>query len=107
MIGQYKRSETGLVDSNKLRAVIGGETTVESHVGVHLHHQGHVLVSSLLQHGGHRVYRVHRTCCTQGADPPLAPSSLRVGKAGRNHLNEEITPLLPTGPRDMAKPCQI
>ena len=30
----------------------------------------------------------------QGADPP-PPSSTR-GKAGRNHLNEEITPLLPT-----------
>jgi hypothetical protein len=60
MIGQYKRAEAGLVDSNKLRAVIGGETTVESHVGVHLHHQGHVLVSSLLQHGGHSVHRVHR-----------------------------------------------
>jgi hypothetical protein len=29
----------------------------------------------------------------QGADPP--PSTR--GKAGRNHLNEEITPLLPTG----------
>jgi hypothetical protein len=31
----------------------------------------------------------------QGADP-LPPSSTR-GKAGRNNLNEEITPLLPTG----------
>jgi hypothetical protein len=31
----------------------------------------------------------------QGADPH--PPPLRVGKAGRNHLNEEITPLLPTG----------
>jgi hypothetical protein len=81
MIGRYKRAKTGLVDSNKLRAVIGGETTVESHVRVHLHHQGHVLVSSLLQHGGHRV---NRKCCTQGADPPPPPE-------GRNHLNEETT----------------
>ncbi len=32
---------------------------------------------------------------SQGADPLLLP--LRVAKAGRNHLNEEITPLLPTG----------
>jgi hypothetical protein len=31
----------------------------------------------------------------QGADPH-PPSSTR-GKTGRNHLNEEITPLLPTG----------
>ncbi len=31
----------------------------------------------------------------QGADP-LHPSST-VAKAGRNHLNEEITPLLATG----------
>jgi hypothetical protein len=31
----------------------------------------------------------------QGADPH-PPSSTR-GKAGRNHWNEEITPLLPTG----------
>jgi hypothetical protein len=31
----------------------------------------------------------------QGADPLHLP--LRVAKAGRNHLNEEITPLLPTG----------
>jgi hypothetical protein len=31
----------------------------------------------------------------QGADPP--PPHLRVAKAGRNHLNEEITPFLPTG----------
>jgi hypothetical protein len=27
---------------------------------------------------------------------PIPPSST-LGKAGRNHLNEEITPLLPTG----------
>jgi hypothetical protein len=27
----------------------------------------------------------------------LSPLSLRVAKAGRNYLNEEITPLLPTG----------
>jgi hypothetical protein len=32
---------------------------------------------------------------TQGADP-LPPSS-KVAKAGRNHLNEQIAPLLPTG----------
>jgi hypothetical protein len=31
----------------------------------------------------------------QGADPP--PPFLCVAKTGRNHLNEEITPLLPTG----------
>ncbi len=36
-------------------------------------------------------YEVH----PQGADPD-PPSSTR-GKAGRNHLNGEITPLLPTG----------
>jgi hypothetical protein len=35
-------------------------------------------------------------CCPQGADPP-PPTSYTRGKAGRNHLNEEITPLLPTG----------
>ncbi len=63
-VGWFKLAAMWLVVSNELRAVIGGETTVESHVGVHLHHQGHVLVSSLLQHGGHRVHRVHRTCCT-------------------------------------------
>jgi hypothetical protein len=28
--------------------------------------------------------------------PPPSPLSLRVAKAGRNHLNEEITPLLST-----------
>jgi hypothetical protein len=33
---------------------------------------------------------------TQGADPPPRPSSAR-GKAGRNHLKEEITPLISTG----------
>ncbi len=32
---------------------------------------------------------------TQGAHPP--PFPLRVAKAGRNHLNKEITPILPTG----------
>jgi hypothetical protein len=31
----------------------------------------------------------------QGADPPPPPPPLRVAKAGRNHLNEEIAPLLP------------
>jgi hypothetical protein len=31
----------------------------------------------------------------QGAEPPPLP--LRVAKAGRNHLNEEFTPLLPPG----------
>jgi hypothetical protein len=34
-------------------------------------------------------------CGPQGADP--LPPLLRVAKAGRNHLNKEITPLLPTG----------
>ncbi len=33
----------------------------------------------------------------QGAGP--LPLPLRVAKAGRNHLNEEITPLLPIGDR--------
>ena len=28
---------------------------------------------------------------------PPPPSTVRVAKTGRNHLNEEITPLLPTG----------
>jgi hypothetical protein len=32
----------------------------------------------------------------QGADPH-PPSSFTRRKTGRNHLNEEITPLLPTG----------
>jgi hypothetical protein len=32
----------------------------------------------------------------QGADPHLPPTSTR-GKAGRNHLTVEITPLLPSG----------
>ncbi len=32
---------------------------------------------------------------SQGANP--TPSSTRIAKAGKNHLNEEITPLLPTG----------
>ncbi len=36
-----------------------------------------------------------RVYSTQGADPPPLP--LRVAKAGRNQLNEEIIPLLPTG----------
>jgi hypothetical protein len=31
-----------------------------------------------------------------GADP-LPPSSTCIAKTGRNHLNEEFTPLLPTG----------
>jgi hypothetical protein len=31
----------------------------------------------------------------KGADPPTLPE--RVANGGRNHLNEEITPLLPTG----------
>jgi hypothetical protein len=33
-------------------------------------------------------------CYPRGADP--LPLPLRVAKAGRNHLNEEITPFLPT-----------
>ncbi len=33
----------------------------------------------------------------QGADPLPLPLPLRVAMSGRNHLNEEITPLLPTG----------
>jgi hypothetical protein len=37
----------------------------------------------------------------QGADPP--PLLLRVAMAGGNHLNEEITPLLPTGIGERAK----
>ncbi len=32
----------------------------------------------------------------QGADS-LPPHPLRVAKTDKNHLNEEITPLLPTG----------
>ena len=39
--------------------------------------------------------RVTNVCYPQDADPSSLP--LRVVKAGRNHLNEEITPLLPTG----------
>jgi hypothetical protein len=38
----------------------------------------------------------HRSVNAQGADPPPPTSSNR-GKAGRNHLIVEITPLLPTG----------
>jgi hypothetical protein len=38
--------------------------------------------------------------------PPPLP--LRVAKTGRNHLNEEITPILPKGlATDLAKPFQI
>ncbi len=37
----------------------------------------------------------HDTIQSQGADP--LPLPLRVAKAVRNHLNEEITPLLRTG----------
>jgi hypothetical protein len=33
---------------------------------------------------------------SQGADPP-PPLPLQIATAGKNHLNEEITPLLPTG----------
>jgi hypothetical protein len=33
---------------------------------------------------------------TTGCQPPPLPSSM-IGKAGKNHLNKEITPLLPTG----------
>jgi hypothetical protein len=29
--------------------------------------------------------------------PAPSPLPLRVAKAGKNHLNEEITPILPTG----------
>ncbi len=39
--------------------------------------------------------RAERGGTTGGRPPPLIP--LSVAKAGRNHLNEEITPLLPTG----------
>jgi hypothetical protein len=47
--------------------------------------------ATLLSHEGR-----HRLLSNpQGADP-LPPSSTR-GKAGRNHLNEEIIPLLSTG----------
>jgi hypothetical protein len=34
---------------------------------------------------------------SQGADPHPPSLPLREGRQGRNHLNEEITPLLPTG----------
>jgi hypothetical protein len=38
---------------------------------------------------------------TQGADPPPPPPllaiAIAIAMAGKNHLNEEITPLLPTG----------
>ncbi len=34
---------------------------------------------------------------TQGADPLTPPPLLRVVKTGKNHLNEEITHVLPTG----------
>jgi hypothetical protein len=36
-----------------------------------------------------------KTTKPQGADPH--PPFLNAREAGRNHLNEEITPLLPTG----------
>ncbi len=41
---------------------------------------------------------IHRVS-TQGADhlPPSSTCSEDVAKTGRNHLNEEFTPLLPTG----------
>jgi hypothetical protein len=45
---------------------------------------------------------------SQGIDP-LPPSSLHKATAGKNYLNEEITPLLPTGIvfSDIAIPYQI
>jgi hypothetical protein len=48
--------------------------------------------------------RVINDCYSQGADP--SPLPLRVTKAVRNDLKEEVTPLLPTviGERDIAKP---
>ncbi len=41
----------------------------------------------------------------QGADP--LPVPLSVAKAGRNHLNEEITSPPPNWARDIAKPYKI
>ncbi len=41
----------------------------------------------------------------QGADP--LPLPLRVAKTGRNHLNEEFTPLLPTGIGERFQPNLI
>ncbi len=40
-------------------------------------------------------FRFH--CKKPQGDHPHPPSSIRVAKAGRNNLNEVITPLLPTG----------
>jgi hypothetical protein len=49
------------------------------------------------------------TVFPQGADPPLPLQYTYIGTAGKNYLNEEITPLLPTGigERVIAKPYQI
>jgi hypothetical protein len=41
------------------------------------------------------LLRLHNRYIPQGPNP-FPPPSLRVAKAGRNNLNEEITPLLPT-----------
>jgi hypothetical protein len=51
---------------------------------------------------GQRVGEVHMV-----PTPPPPPPPLRVAKAGRNNLNEEITPLLLTRTSDSAKPYQI
>jgi hypothetical protein len=50
----------------------------------------------------------HRVCCTwkEHSVPTPPPSSTR-GKAGRNHLNEEITPLLPKWDRRAIQPNLI
>jgi hypothetical protein len=43
-----------------------------------------------LFHEGDKSVRNHRA-------RTISPLPLRVAKTGRNHLNEEFTPLLPTG----------
>jgi len=44
----------------------------------------------------HEVNTVHIKSSTHRARI-ISPLPLRVAKTGRNHLNEEFTPLLPTG----------
>jgi hypothetical protein len=44
---------------------------------------------------GHCKFHQHLGKATGYRPPPTLPR--RVAKAGRNHLNEEITPLVPTG----------
>jgi hypothetical protein len=62
-----------------------------------------VKIFSQSTHSYHRVKedweREYRVLFREGHHraPTHSPLPLRVAKTGKNHLNEEITPLLPTG----------